>query len=484
MNQNLTDKRSVKYQVWDNNQCAEVVNAAFRILERTGCEVLNNEALELLKKAGCLIEGERVRIPSSFLKWAIDSAPSSVTLYDRLGNPAMKLAPYETYFGPAITTTFTLDVETGEKRPGVKEDAVNSALVCDALPNIAWSSALNIISDGNTKLADIYEIHSLLPNTVKPIMFWAYDTKNLAYEFEMFEAVAGGAEKLREKPFVINLICPRDPLIHTEEGMAQIIYMAEKSVPALYIPGISFGGSGPITLAGSIALGLADMLVGLLVSQLVRKGAPFIACKFHDNMNMKTATVSHSRPELILANSASADVFRYMGLPFCINSGSTDTGIFDQVSAFDIAVQVYTSVLSSANMNFASGSSLEGSNTNFLGGMVYCNEIISFIKRLTVGIEINESTLAEDVIHKVGPGGNFLAEEQTFKQFREFWVPSVLAPRSHDEWLASGKKDMRDVLNDRVKEFIARGPQNPLGEDILKKLDEIMDRAEKDIARA
>jgi len=479
MRPNAVKKQSVQYRVWNKQQCAEVANAVFRVLERTGCLIQNKEARHLLKEAGCFLSGERVKIPQTLMRWAIDSAPSAITFYDRFGKPAMKLGPYEVNFGPVIGDTFILDIETGEKRRGLKTDAVNAGLVCDALPNLAWSSAVALVSDCEPQLADIYEIRHLLPHTTKPVMCWSHSTKNLIDILEMFEVVAGSPENLVERPMGICLICPVDPLIHTDNGLSQIIYASKKRFPIVYIAGVSFGCIGPITLAGSIVVGMADTLVGLLISQLTTKGTPFVVSKFSDNLDMKTGTISHSRPELLLANAASADLFRYLDLPFCLNYGGTDTGALNEQYLFDIAINYHHGYLSGTNMNFALGA-LEGGNSSCLECLVLGDEVISYVGHLIDGIEVSDYTLAEDLIHKVGPGGNFLAEKQTSRHVRDFWEPSFLVGQSHEKWTA-GKRRIGNQLRERVKKIIKQGPQNPLDRRTIKELDVIVERAEKQI---
>lgn len=474
------NKTNTIYQVLTAKQCGEIAESSYRILENTGCLIHNQKAREILEKAGCAIEGELVKIPVSLTKWAISQAPSVITIYDRDGNPGMVLEPGNVYYGPAITLTKIDDLEIGSQRASVKQDSANAAILMDALENIAWVSACTSATDVDAAFADIAELHAILPNTNKPIMYWAQSCRNLEYQFEMFEAVAGDADRLKEKPFMINLVCPMDPLIHTDDGMAQLIYLAEKQSPAVYIAGIGFGLSGPITLAGGIALGIADTLAGLVVSQLVHPGTPFIASKFNDNINMRTMSVSHSKPEMLVALSATADIFRYLGLPFCSNYGGTDSGIFDQVAAFDKGIQLYTAMLSGTNMNFGLGSYESGAYAKF-ADLVYGNEIIGFFKVLTGGLEVSEETLAEDVIDEVGPGGVFFSEEHTLDHLYDFWEADLLKPRSSSQWEQSGRQNLEDVLNNRVKEILNTGSKHPLAPEIANKLDEIMKKAEREL---
>ena len=478
MKRDSSIQRNIDYRVWDERQCAEVAASAFRILERTGCAVHNDQARKLLAEAGCVVEGERVRIPSGLSQWAVNRAPQQVTIYNREGRPAMILSPGRVHFGPTITNTQIVDMETGQARRALKEDSRKAALVMDSLPHLAWVSGFNSISDGDESVADIAEMHAILPNTTKPVMYWAHDVKNLAFEFEMFEAVAGGPAAYRAKPFALNLICPIDPLIHTDNGLAQVMFMAEKSSPALYIPGIAFGLTGPVTLAGGIAVGLADTLGGLVVSQLTRPGAPFVVSKFNDNLDMKTAAMSHSRPEMLLAQCATSDVFRYLGLPFCSNFGSTDSGVFDQIAAFDKAIQLYSALLSGVNMVFSLGTYEAGSLTR-LEDLVFCNEAIGFLKKMVEGIAINDDTLAEDVVDTVGPGGNFMTTKHTIANFKNNWGPDLLKPLNFEKSRGVAGEALENSLKQRVRDIVAQGPQKPLSQDVLNKLDAIMGKAEK-----
>lgn len=468
--------RNVSYKVLDEQKCADIFNSALRILSRTGCNVNENEGLELLKEAGCTVEGNHVIIPVSLTQWAIANAPSCITIYDREGEPAMNLSPWHTHFGPAITATKTIDVQTGEARASVTQDAINAALVMDALPNYSYVSALNSASDAPAGYDDLVELNAVLKNTTKPVLYWSHGKDNLAYAFEMFEAIAGGEDAYRDKPFAINLVCPIDPLVHTQEGVSQLIYMARKGSPTVYIPGIAFGLSGPITLAGGIAVGLADTLAGLVIAQLARKGAPFIVAKFNDNFNMRTSNVSFSRPEQLIAQCATSDVFRYIGLPFCSNFGSSDSGAFDQLASFDKTMQVYSAYLSGTNMAFGSGSFECGTLTR-LSDLVFCNEVIDFVNVMMAGVEVNDETLAEDDIDEVGPGDNFLTSELTVEHLRDFWDSALFTPRSYSEVCDGTSSTIDARLDARVKEILDAGPKKPLSATLVDKLDQILANA-------
>jgi trimethylamine--corrinoid protein Co-methyltransferase len=281
----------------------------------------------------------------------------------------------------------------------------------------------------------------------------------------------------------MNLVCPMDPLVHTDNGMAQLIMMAERGCPALYVPGIAFGLSGPVTLAGGIVVGLADTLAGLVVAQLVRPGTPLIVSKFNDNLDMRTASMSHSRPEMLIAQCATSDVFRHLGLPFCSNFGSTDSGVLDELAVLDKALHLYNALLSGVNMVFSLGTYEAGTLTR-LEDLAMCDEMVSFLKVLVAEPRVDPDTLAEDLIDSVGPAGNFMTTKHTITNFKKAWSPRLLAPMNLAKAKEAGRGELERRVRTRTLEILEEGPRKPLAPEVEAKLDEIMAKAEADLAKS
>ena len=464
-------KQTVQYEVLNHGQCREIAASAFRILERTGCIIQNDEARQLLQDAGCTVDGEKVWIPEHLIRWALDVASKSITLYNRDGDPAIKLEPYEINFGPVTSTCDIVDIRTGKRRKTVKKDLEEAAILIDALDNIGWCSDCVTLSDVSEAYDDIAEVHTLLEYSHKPFWYYAKNMDSLKVELEMFSAVAGGDNAFRRKPFTVNLICPLDALRHSNNGMAQVMECARAGAPVVYIPGTEFGLTSPATMAGSIAAGVADLLPAVVVSQLACKGAPFIAACFRNNVDFRTMRLNHSRPEMIAANCATADIWRYLGLPFCCNMANTDNGDFGAQAAFEKTAQYYSVLLAGVNMAYGVGCYEEGMMLRF-ADLVFSNEVIGYLKHLVSGVEITDETLAEDVIDAVGPGGTYLMEKHTMDHVRDFWMPDILIPQKMGEG-----QDLEERLAKAALDIIEKGPQHLLADDKKAAIDAIMDRA-------
>lgn len=463
-------RQTVQYEMLDKDQCREIAAAAFRILGRTGCIIQNEEARQLLKDAGCTVDGERVWIPEHVIRGAIASAPESVTLYDRDGGPAVRLEPHEAHFGPVTSTCEIVDVRTGERRLTVKKDLEEAAILIDPLENIEWATNCVTLSDVNDAYDDIEEVHTLLEYSRKPFWYYAKNMDALKVELEMFAVVAGGEDAFRRRPFTVNLICPLDALRHSENGLAQVMACARAGAPVVYIPGTEFGLTAPATMAGCLAAGIADLLPGLVVSQLACKGAPFIAACFRNNVDFATMKMDHSRPEMIAANCATADIWRYLGLPFCSNMANTDNGDFGPQAAFEKTAQYYSVLLSGTNMAYGVGCYEAGMVLRF-ADLLFSDEVIGYLKNLVRGVEVTDEELAEDLIDEVGPGGTYILEEHTAEHVRDFWTPRYLKSRPMGEG-----KDLEERLAAEALKIIEKGPQHKLPADKKAAIDAIMER--------
>ena len=459
--------------------CARIVETALWVLENTGCELHHADARRLLAAAGCRVEGTRVRIPATLVREAIASVPREIAIYDREGQPALTLSAHseETYFSAGIADQNRIDIKTGKKRPTTKWDAADAAVVVDALSHVQVACGLSCVADCPEQLADLWEAKMMLENTKKPFMLWNFEKANIDAQVAMCAAVAGSREAFLSKPFVICTECATSPLGHSEEAMEKFLYICELGLPIAYIGAPSIGGTGPMTAAGSFAVSLADSFVGLVLSQLIRRGNPFITTCFVDVMDMQSMAFTMSAPEFARNSAATAEIFRYLDLPYMAHLGCTDSPLFDQQAALDIATQIYAAVSAQSNLNFFLGY-LESAMSSSLEALVYGDEVIGYCHRLLEPVAVNEEALAADVIAKVGPGGNFLGEEHTVRHFRENWMPRDVIRTSREKWEQEGALDLGARLNRRVCEILAVGPQHPLNEAVKAELDRIMATAE------
>ena len=467
----MSEKTRSCFQALTENQCKRVVDASYRILETTGVQVASPEVRDLLASRGCTVEGEIVRVPATLMKWSVDAAPSRVQLYSREGEPALILEPGgKVYFGTTISTTETYDLETGELRMTGRQDAENFAVVADALPNTDWMAAGVAVTDVPQAVADIAEVQVLSKVTAKPFMYWALSPENLQVEFDMFAAIAGSEEAFIQKPFAFNLICPQDPLIQPGHALDQVVFMAQKGAPFAYVSSAAFGLTSPMSVASGLALSLANTLVGNLVAQLTREGTPYIAGKFMDNLDIATGKVRHGAPEFIIGNMATGDIMRYLGLPFIVNYGGSDTYACDMIAATDASLQAYCAQISGANLVFGPGSLGTGMVMS-LEKLLFGDEMVQYVRAMD-GFGIDDEDFYFDEIQEEGHGAAFLTADSTMDNMRDFYYPTLIKSRKKNQ-----QETLLSELTSKVKEIIAAGTKHPLDADKAAAVDAIMQRA-------
>ncbi|MDW7674123.1 MAG: trimethylamine methyltransferase family protein, partial [Bacillota bacterium] len=471
--------QTVHASTLSEDQCKQIVSAAIEVLERTGVDVFHDDALKLFADNNCWVDGNRVKFPSGLVEWAIRTAPSRVVLADRDGNRTMFLEGTNSYYGPGPTNTYFIDPFTGERRKPLKEDKVNVAKVCDALPNIDYVMDLGTASDVTPNLADVHAFEAMLLNTSKPIVHWGFDIEQYQDIVDMCIEIAGSLEKLQQAPFVALYSESSPPGLHSNEGIGKAMWVAEKGLPLIYTPCVMAGATSPATMAGTLVQALSESFVGLVAAQLIRKGTPFILGGVIAVMDMKSTILSYGSPEFNLLQGAMANLGQYMKIPVFGTAGCTDSKTLDGQAAIEASLSLLTAAQMGANLVHDVGYTEYGA-TGSLYQVVLGNEILGMVKRIMRGIEVNDETLALDVIDNVGPGGHFLGERHTIENFKkETWFPTLIDRTRYDEWKMKGALSMGDRIKAKTQTIIKEHQPKQLSAEVVEKIAQIVAKAEE-----
>lgn len=459
------------------DQCKRLHEASLDILERTGVRLHEPEAIELVRSAGAQVsDGNRVRIPARLVERALESAPRRVVLHDRHGEPVMPVDGYATYYGPGSDCLHVIDHRTGDRRPPVLQDVADAATVCDALDNIDFVMSLFYPRDIPGAVADRYQMEVMLNATTKPIVFVTYDLAGCIDAVEMAEAVAGGADALREQPTAACYINVTTGLQHNAEALQKLMYLADKGLPALYIP-VALGGlSAPVTVPAAMAIVNAGTLTGLVVSQLKREGAPVIIPGWGGSgLDMRTMVQPYAGPD---RRGVAEALAHYYGLPMFSLAGASDAKVVDQQAAAEAALTLMVDTLAGGNIIHDMGY-LESGLTGSLAQLAICDQIVGWIKHFQREMEISDETLALDLIAEQGPDGQFLDSDHTLTHYRERFYPRLFERYNHADWLGRGGTTLAERAADQIDEILAGDQVEPLSGDVARRVHEIVERAEQ-----
>jgi trimethylamine--corrinoid protein Co-methyltransferase len=252
------------------------------------------------------------------------------------------------------------------------------------------------------------------------------------------------------------------------------MYMAEKNLPVVFTPGLVTGGTGPVTMAGGIVQGNAEVLAGYVLANLVNEGAPFIYGGAIVPMDMSTSLIAYAAPELMLAMSAVTDLARYYKLPMFSLAGASDSNLYDQQASLESAVWILLSSLSGGNLVHDVGY-INNGLTASLQQLVISNEVIGMVRRIYRGIEVNEETIALGLINDVGPGGEYLTSDHTLRHFRENWYSDLIQRIPYERWVDEGQKDLGTRAQEKAVDILENHRPRPLDEGVQKKLRTIIE---------
>lgn len=481
-----TNRAKPSLNLLTDDESQRIYFAALEVLSRTGAEILQEEARSLLEEAGAHLEGERAYLPSFLVKEALNKAPNSVLIYDREGNPAMRLGGSNSYFGTGSDCPNIIDSFTGKRRKFTKKDVEQGALLCDALPNIDFVMSMGLIKDRPTAVTDLHQFQAMLFNTKKPIVFTSHDVEGNEIIIDMASLAAGSKKKLQRKPFVIHYIEPTTPLRHSKDALEKLLLCSEVEIPIVYTAAPMAGASAPVTLAGALVISLAEYLTGVVISNLKREGTPMIMGGVTTNMDMKTTTILYGSPEFHLMSIALSEISRYLDLPMFGTAGCSDAKLLDEQAVIESTISCATQALSGANLIHDVGY-LESGLTGSFDMVVATNEIIGMVQRVLEGVNMEENHIATNLIEQVGPKGDYLTQSHTAKLFKsEHWEPQLLDREDYETWLNNGSKSFEERVNEKVRNILDKHHPEPLDEskreDILQLLKEsTLERTKKEV---
>ena len=296
--------------------------ATINILETVGVKVLSDKAIEYFDGAGCFVNraDHIVKIPAHVVEDAIRTTPSTFTLYGRTPEHTFEFGSGVNFtnFGEGIRVT---DLDTRVPRPTRKKDVAEAALMCDAMENVAFIERPVGADEAPAQVQTLHNAEAILNNTTKACMLpagSAYNTQKIA---EMAATIDGSMEALREKPRVFNVVCPKSPLTLNDDLCEVIIKSGELGMPAMVLSMAMAGGTGPVTLAGTLVTHNAEVLAGITLNQLVTKGSKNIYGSSTTMMDLRTTTSPVGTPETALLSAAVAQLGAFYQIPTFVAGG-------------------------------------------------------------------------------------------------------------------------------------------------------------------
>ncbi len=450
-----------QYKVLTDRNIEEIHEASVQLLTNTGFEVSFPEAQAILENGGARVDKSKSRayLTREIISKCVKQAPAEFTFYGREEGKDIVLGGRRVHFGTGGKALYILDTNK-DRRPAELKDIVNLGRLTDKLEYADFYIIPVQPHNVNINYLDVIEFYHAFKSTTKPVMGGVTDLEGLKKVIEMASIMAGSIEKLQDKPFVGFITSITSPLKLEDDRVEILIEIARNKLPLVTSTAPIAGATAPVTLSGTLVLQNAEALIGVVLSQLVNPGTPVLYSAVPCMMDMRSGSFLMGTIESGLMNAAIAQMSQYYRVPCYTTVGAADSKLPDAQSAYESATTCMLTALSGGNFVHQAFGFLEGALTISYGKYIIDNDIIGSCMRTLRGIVVNEETMALDVIAKVGPGGNFLAEEHTVKFMRsERFSPATTNTFSYDKWQKEGKQSTWERSEDIAAKILKEEPK-------------------------
>jgi trimethylamine--corrinoid protein Co-methyltransferase len=457
-----------------------VHNATVEVLGRLGVKVWEPTALDMFEKAGAETDRKTmmVRIPEDVLKETISKAPSEFVWYGRDPKYRSRMGERRVHFGSSGDCTRVHDLEGRLREPNLK-DVGNLARITDYCENIHHTSTMVTPSDlpSDYSLQVIWEVWK---NSIKTVDGSMYGTGDAEETIELAAILRGGHEELRKMPTLLGYMNPLSPMQLSKELLQGAIVYARYNQPMIFAPEALAGITAPATLAGLLVQQNAEVLSGIMVSQLANPHSPVLYGTVSTVLDMRSTMAALGAPEVGLLNVASAQLARYYNLPSRGTGGNTDSKLLDYQSAAETSQSILMAALAGMNYICCAAGNFDASLAISYEKVVMDNEICGMVSRTLQGISITDETLAVNEICAVGSASGHLARPFTNKMFRkEHYLPSILDRKSRDAWEKEGGKDLGMVAREEARRILRTHSPEPLDASVSSEIENYIKECSK-----
>ena len=471
-------------KVLTDEQVEKIHEASLKILEKTGVRFDDRDARQRLLGAGAIAHPDRkdvIIFPRSVIEETLGKVPSEVSYFAR--NPEWNIRydgehtfPYAGGGDPKI-----IDLDTGMVRHSTFADVEHAARLGDALDNNHLASHVVIANDSPTGMVELRTMEAAMRNSAKVMSHHATSAETVDYMVKIWSCVAGGDEEFRKRPLFSLGSSPSSPLTYADHVCEVLIRSAELGVPFSVIPCPISGGTGPVTLGGSLALQNAETLAGLVLIQTVAPSLPTVYCGRVCFMDPRNGRDLWGVPEEGLVSAAIVQLAKRYNMVSDTCGTASDMTRWDLQMGFERMLTALVPMMAGTESISGIGGGWEAASS--LEMMVVDNEVYGDIARIMRGVAIDDDTLGVDLIDEVGHMGNFLAKSHTMDYLRkgELRLSELWDKRTSESASREGFKPLIEAARDRVRIILKEHSPMPLDRDIEEDIGRIMKEAQKSL---
>ena len=442
-----------------------IIDEAFSVLEQVGVQIDDERALARLDQGGIGRDGAsgRVHFSRMAVEHALASAPASLTLHDRDGQPSAVLEGDNVHFVPASSALRILDRQTQQHREATTADFVEYVKLADGLRNLSYLSTAFVPKDVPSDLSDAWRLYLVLAHSKRPVVSGSFTAWGVPRMADLMSLFRNGRDDLVRRPMSIFTCCPNTPLRWGEDPVANIIDCAEWGIPIEIVPVLLLGMISPATTVGALVLHTAEVLSGLVMAQAVRPGTPIIFGGAPASFHMQLMTNPMTAVEALRVYCGYAQIAKRLRLPCQAYMALSDAKWNDPQAGMETGVGAF--LAASAGINSVSGPGmLDFVNSFSLEKLVFDDEIIAHAQHFVRPVEARGDLPAMELIAELVRDQHLLTAEHTLAHWpSELYLPGPTVDRTNwDQWAEQGSRDWRTRCNEVIDTTLAAYEVEPL----------------------
>jgi len=446
----------LRQPAFSEDRLEAIHDTALRVIEELGIKVLNSDARQYFKQAGASVDDESliVKIDRSLVASALESAPSEFVLHGRTEAHDVRLGGDNINFVSVGGAPHISDLDRG-KRPATLEDTRNIIKLSEHFDVIHLQSPNVESQDIPVQLRHYQVTESQLSLSQKPCFIYSRGSAQVEDAFTMMRIAYGlDRQEFAARPFcytVINTNSPRQLDVPMCQG---IIDFALAGQVAVITPFTLAGAMAPVTMPGALVLQHAEALAGIVLSQIVRAGAPVIYGSFTSNVDMKSGSPAFGTPEFVQAAFGAGQLARHIRLPWR-GSAATASNAPDEQAVYEFLMSAWGSVLGGVNMMVHAAGWLEGGLTGSLEKFILDIEMLQTFAEIFDPLNSDDAELAFEAIASVEPGSHFFGCDHTMERYQTaFYEPLVSDWSNFGQWTENGSQTATQRANGIWKKIL------------------------------
>jgi trimethylamine--corrinoid protein Co-methyltransferase len=464
-------------EVLTPDEVRRIHEGALQILQRTGIATNSGELLRLMTDHGQEVDlaNRRIRFAPEFVEAKRALAPRQFTLAGRRPDRDLAIDGARGYLSPDGCAPQVIDPDTGRRRASTKADLGRITHLADALPEIGFLWRSVSAGDAPAEVRSLHEVEAQLNATTKHLQTGAGEDGFLARGVvELLRTVAGGTEALRARPTLSSIQCIISPLFWDAGPVDATRIFAEAGIPISIVSMAMACATAPGTVAGLLALTIAEILSGLVILQTMAPGAKAICTGYPSTMDLRSGALNLAAgPDDSFAAMACTQVLRALDLPCATGMLGTGAKRSGWQAGAQAALTAAKNMFMPADL-FNGAGGLYASNVFSPAQLLLDCELFGHVVRWAEGYALDDAHLGLDVVEHVGPEGHFLGEPHTLQHMNELWRSTYMDRSSWEEWEAAGEPDAADAALSEVQRLLAEHEPEPLDDAVARELSRIV----------